>query len=192
MKHRIGLAGVLTAAVLYALVGCGVPDEDTPRRVTPPRDILPATGTPATAPTQAGTVVERLYYVRDDRLVPVDRRLWTAPSAAAHLELLLAGPNNEEQDAGLSSALTGADPIVGLRIVGNEAIIDVGDSLAGAGRTDEILAFGQIVATLTTRPDIDRVTFRHNGDGLGIPRADGSLSRTPLTAGDYAALTSTD
>ncbi|MEO3926636.1 GerMN domain-containing protein [Micromonosporaceae bacterium B7E4] len=143
-----------------------------------------------TAPTASptGAVGERLYYVRDERLVVVTRQVPTPSAPAALLEALLAGPSEQERDAGLSTALTGVDPMTTVRVTGDGATIDVGDRLAEAGRTDEILAFGQIVCTIAGHPSVNHVTFRHDGEPLGIPRADGSLSQAPLTCPDYGTL----
>jgi hypothetical protein len=180
--------------LLGTLAGCGVTAEGSARPIDPPHNVRPpATSPPATSPPptlRAGTVVERLYYVRDGWLVPVVRRLRFPLTAEAHLDLLLAGPTDAEQRAGLTSPVTGPDTVVGLRVRGREAVVDIGDGLAGTGRNDEILAFGQLVHTLTARADIDRVSFWHSGEHVGIPRADGSLSRAPLTAADYAELVS--
>lgn len=183
---------LLVVVVLAMLTACGVPGEDTPRPIGPAPGARPVVTSPVPPLTQPGVVVERLYFVRDDRLVPVIRRLPTPSTVGAQLELLLAGPNDAEQRAGLTSAVTGTDTVAGVRVINDEALVDLGDGLAGAGRNDEILAYGQIVHTLTTRPDVERVTFLHDGEHLGIPRADGSLSRSPLIAEDYASLLPTD
>lgn len=191
--HRTGPGSVRRAgptflAGVVLLTGCGVPVETSPRPVDPPPGVLQATTSPAPLPTRPGSVAQRLYLVRDNLLVPVVRRVPVPLSAAALLDLLLAGPDDTEQRSGLTSALTGPDSVLGLQVVSGEAMVDIGEGLSGTGRNDEILAFGQIVRTLTTHADVDRVTFRHDGDAVGIPRADGSLSRTPLTDADYADL----
>lgn len=65
-------------------------------------------------------------------------------------------------------------------------VVDVPDD--GAGRSDEILAFGQIVCALTSRDDVTTVAFLREGKSLGVPRADGSLPDQPLVRADYAPL----
>jgi spore germination protein GerM len=186
---RQGPFPVLVGLVV-ALTGCGVPAEDEPRSVEPPRGVQRVTASPAPTVAQPGIFVERLYYLRGDQLVPVVRQLQVELTAQAHLDLLLAGPTDAEEAAGLTSAVTGSNAVTGLRVGDGAAEIDIGDGLAGTGRNDEILAFGQIVLTITTRPDVRQVTFVHNGESIGIPRADGSLSRSALTKSDYAALIS--
>lgn len=112
---RVGLPGfarrVVAPAVLAGLLvlasACGVPAEDRPRVVEVPPGPFPSPATAgSTAPT--GRVTETLCFVRDDRLVPVPRRVDPAPDADAQLRDLLAGPITVERDAGLTSALPGA------------------------------------------------------------------------------------
>jgi hypothetical protein len=69
-----------------------------------------------------------------------------------------------------------------------QAIVELATSLGGTGRTDDILAFAQIVCTLTSRGDIRSVTFTRAGEPVEVPRADSSLTRNPLTAHDYTPL----
>ncbi|MFB9544471.1 GerMN domain-containing protein [Micromonospora sagamiensis] len=182
-------AALVAATGLLALAGCGVSAERVPREVTPPHGPFPA-ATPGTAATESGTVVQRLCYVRDDTLVVVDRRVRTLPTPREQIGLLVDGPVATEQEDRLTSALTGVNVVTDVRVAGGEATVAVGERLAGTGRNDEVLAFGQIVCTLTGRADVDRVTFVQGGQRLGVPRADGSLSTGPLTAADYAAMVS--
>lgn len=182
----------LTLATLLALllVGCGVPTDDRPRAVEAPYGPFPTPGTASS--DSAGRFTEALYFVRDDRLVLVHRRLDMSPTVAQHLEHLLAGPNEAERAEGLATALFGAVTVAGIRRTGTRAEVDVPSVAEGAGRSDEVFAFGQIVCTLTARPEVDAVSFLRDGAPLGVPRADGSLSQGPLTAADYAELSGSD
>jgi spore germination protein GerM len=179
---------VVAAAGLLALTGCGVSAERLPREVAPPQGPFPVVGSPAPAATESGAVIQRLCYVRDDTLVVVNRRVRTLPTARQQIELLLDGPVETERNDGLTSTLTGVNVVTDVRVTGGEATVAVGERLAGTGRNDEVLAVGQIVCTLTSRTDVNRVTFVQGGQRIGVPRADGSLSTGPLTAGDYAAI----
>ncbi|MEQ4304278.1 GerMN domain-containing protein [Plantactinospora sp. B6F1] len=190
MRHRRRVPPLLV--LLALLAGCQVPTEETPRSIESPPGTVGTVTRPPPSPGPSGLAVERVYYVRDGKLVPVVRRLPAPLPATAHLDLLLAGPTDDEQHSGLTSSVTGPDTILGVRVAGGEATVEVGAGLAGTGRNDQILAFGQIVRTLTARPDVDRVTFEQDGEHLGIPRADGALSRAPLTAEDYSDLTAPD
>lgn len=181
------LTAVVGALVATALGGCGIPADDAPRAIVPPPGPFQGLAPVESTVTGRGTVAEQLYLVKDDKLVSVVRWLPAAPTIDTHVADLLAGPTDPEQDADLTSALTGTTIIADVSLNDGAATVDVGD-LADTGRNDQVLAFAQIVCTLTTRPDVTSVSFLQDGQRLGVPRADGSLSRGPLTATDYASL----
>jgi hypothetical protein len=177
-------------ALLLAASGCGVQAEDTARAVDPPSGVSHAwaTETPPDPAPAAGPVPQRLYHVRDGELVAVTRHVETPPSVDELVDDLLAGPTDAEQHDGLSSALVGNDIVVGVQVTDGRATVELTAALDETGRTDHILAFGQIVCTLTARPGITAVSFTRGGQPVGVPRADGSLSEAPATAADYASL----
>lgn len=179
---------VVLAVVLALLAGCGVPAEDEPRP-------LPTAGTVAgtgpvveVPPSPVGAVAQPFYFVRRDRLAPVVRWVEPATPLDAVTRALLDGPTQAEAAADLTSALTGTVTVRGVRRSGTVAVVDIGDALPETGRTDEILAFGQIVCTLTARNDVSGVTFVRGGQPLEVPGSDGSLSAEPMTARHYASL----
>jgi hypothetical protein len=54
-------------------------------------------------------------------------------------------------------------------------------------RSDEVLAYGQMVCALTSQgADVGTVSFASGGQPLAVPRADGSLVAGALTIADYA------
>ncbi|MET8837485.1 GerMN domain-containing protein [Micromonospora sp. NPDC004540] len=179
---------LLPALLAAALVGgCGVPVDDEPRRVRPPAGGFPTPAGTATADPD-GRVDEPLCFVRDDGLAAVARRVDDLPGVDGHLQHLLAGPDGAERDRGLATALPGTVAVAGATLTGTVATVDVRQVGEETGRNDEVLAFGQIVCTLTQRPDVDSVAFRRDGQPLEVPRADGNLSALPLTAADYRPL----
>jgi hypothetical protein len=180
------LAGLAVLTTLAAVAGCGVPVDAEPRAVDPPNGANPALS--AAAPNRPGAVSERLCLVRNDLLSAVARSTHQAASLDTHLRLLLDGPTEAERDAGFTSALTGTTPVRTVSQARGIVTVNIGDRPEDTGRSDEVLGFGQIVCTLTTRPDVAAVAFAQDGRPLGVPRADGSLSPGPLTAADYADL----
>jgi hypothetical protein len=182
------LALAIPPIILLTATACGIPAEDGPRRISPPNGRYDAT---ATAPPTTGTpgeVAETIYFVRDTRLTVVTRRVDAYPGISDHLRHLLDGPTGPEAAAGLSSALTGTTTIGDVRPNGAEAVITVGETPDGSSRSDEALAFGQIVCTLAERPGTAVVSFERDGEPLGVPRADGSLAQGALTCADYSGL----
>ncbi|MEV4511141.1 GerMN domain-containing protein [Dactylosporangium sp. NPDC049525] len=182
---------LLALALCFAtMTACGVPTEDHPRTFTPPGG-RSASAPSATTSAATGAPKQILYLVRDGRLVVVHRLTASDPTISQQLESLLAGPTESERKAGLTSALTGITVTGHVRLDRGQADVEIDTPPDGTGRSDEVLAYGQVVCTLTTRNDVNAVTFTHGGEPLGIPRADGSLAEGPLTAADYAALITT-
>jgi spore germination protein GerM len=183
---------LVTMLVVVTAAGCGVPAEDAPRPFTPigtaPIDVTPSVSPNDTISATPGGSFELLYLVRDGRLTPIRRTTQQAPSIDEQLAHLLAGPTDAERDTGLTSTLTGLTITRQVRLQAGTATVEIGNRPEVAARSDEVLAYGQIVCTLTARPDVDTVTFSHDGQPVGIPRADASLTQNPLTAADYATL----
>jgi hypothetical protein len=141
-----------------------------------------------TASPAPGVPVELLYLVRDTGLVPVRRSAERLPAIDEQLQHLLSGPTSAEREVGYTSALTGITVTGMVEVRGGDATVEIGNRSDGAGRSDEVLAYGQIVCTLTSRADVDTVSFLHDGQPLRVPRADASLSGGRLTGADYADL----
>jgi hypothetical protein len=184
VNRRAGLAvTALTVAVLAA--GCGVPVDGGPRDLDRPAPSDSAGVPPAES---TGTAVERLYLVRDDVLVRVTRRVPAPRTPDGILADLLTGPTAAERADGLGSALT-TTTVSGMTISRRRATVAVAGWTEPGARSDEILAYAQIVSTLTSAgAEVGTVSFTTGGRPLGVPRGDGSLSADPLTIADYADL----
>ena len=187
-RPRIRLLGCVAMACLTAS-GCGVPTETRPRQiaVTPtPTQSAKIDGHVAAPGTRYTT--EHLYLIRDGLLAPAVRDIAGQPTATALLADLLAGPTDTEKAAGLTSALLGTNVVGGVHLAGYVATVELTASPDDPARNDEVLAYGQLVCTLTTLPDVAGVVFTRDGSRVGIPRGDGSLADAPLTLGDYVTL----
>ena len=182
MRAR-AIAIVLLAAVLVG--GCGVPVDEQPRNLRRPGI---SHGSSGPAPDRFGTAAERLYLVRDGGLTRVVRRVPAARTPEQMLQDLLAGPTAAEHEDGLSSALS-TMKIDSIAVDQRRAVIAIGGAAEQGARSDEILAYGQIVCTLTSQgAEVGTVSFTSGSRPLGVPRGDGSLSTDPLTIADYAGL----
>jgi len=174
----------MTVAVVL-LGGCGVRAQDEPHGVDLPRHPLTSPGAgPAVA---VGEVAQVLCLVRDGRLVQTVRRTRAYPTVQAQLESLAAGPTPEERSAGLGTALSGV-VLTGRMPAGAEVTVEFPAADEGNARNDEILAYGQVVCTMTARGDVGSVVFTRGGQPLQVPRADGTLTGGPLHSSDYARL----
>ncbi|MEV6349892.1 GerMN domain-containing protein [Actinoplanes sp. NPDC051851] len=183
MKRLLALSAALFLPAALFLSACGVSVQGEPHEVELPR--RPLTAQSATA-FGSGEVAEVLCLIRDGKLAQTVRRVSGMPTAQQQLGELVSGPTPVEQNAGLSTALAGMSLEVTTPTV--TAVVEVTEADSGSGRNDEVLGYGQIVCTLTSRADIGSVSFTQSGKSLRVPRGDGSLSDAPLTAGDYRAL----
>jgi hypothetical protein len=186
MTRRALLAALAVLAVLSG-GGCGVPLDDAPRNIGDARAPY-RSGAPAAE--GEGRAIERLCFVRTGRLVRVVRRVPAIRPPAQQLRDLLAGPTSEESIDGLSSALTTATDVT-MSLASGRATVDVGARSEQGLRSDDVLAFGQIVCTLTSQLQVGTVSFTSGGEPLGVPRADGSLADGPVTIADYVQLLET-
>lgn len=185
-----GVCGVLSGG----LSGCGglapqheptvVEDTAVPFGLGEPRKQVPseASGT-AEAP-------EYVYFVVKDRLGGVRRGLASDSPRDRVGEVLRAladGPTREEQRAGLGSVIP---PDLRLRLIGLDAgtvTIDLsGDSDPSAEESP--LTVAQIVLSVTSVSEIERVRLTRDRQQIPAPLVDGSLTSAPLTALDYQRL----
>jgi len=185
-----GVAPLTFALVVVGLVsGCGIAAETTARPVT----VASSPALPSTPPGSdpSGPARERLFLLRDGALVRVARTTAQRRDARAVLADLLAGPSAEERERGLTTALPADAGVTEFRLEQGVALISLNSNLVSeSGRTDQVLALGQIVSTLDALPEVTAVRFLQDGQPLNVPRGDSSLASVPVTANDYAALRS--
>jgi hypothetical protein len=174
---------VLLAVAVTA--GCGVPVDGTPRDLDQSRSSY---GSDAPAPDRFGPAAERLYLVKDGKLVRVLRRVPAARTPQQMVQDLVAGPTRDEQADGLTSALS-TMRVGTTTILQRRASVEIGAPAVPGGRSDEVLAYAQIVSTLTSQgAEVGTVSFTRGGQPLAVPRGDSVLSADPLTIADYADL----
>jgi hypothetical protein len=186
LSRAVRLAGLILAGSL--LGACGVPAEDEPHVIDLPRRPFTSSSPSTGDAGPAGEVAEVLCLVRGGRLVQTVRRIESTPSAQLQAEHLVAGPTDAEQQTGLTTALTGLSLKVQVPGGAQPAQVAITEADEGTARNNEMIAYAQIVCTLTARGDIGSVVFTRDGQRLEVPRADGSLSREPLYSSDYSSL----
>lgn len=176
-----------TCLLLLGTAACGVPADSAPRPIEGRGPNAELGRSPSPAPT--GTARAVVYLVRDDRLVAVVRGVPAPASADDVLAVLAEGPTGRESDAGLSTAvLSGTALDTERRSAGIAFVAVPTEGASDSGRSDEVLGFAQVVLTLTSLTEVTGVRFLRDGNLLDVPRADGSLSREPLTRRDYTDL----
>ena len=184
MRSPTGLAVAL--ALLAA--GCGVSAESQPRALDPgSAPFRSIAQSPTAAPVGAGRAL--VYLVRGGAIVAVVRRVPEPPTPDAVLAALVVGPSGRESDAGLTTAVLSGTTLDKQGTAARVAYVDVpASATTESGRNDEVIAYAQIVVTLTALPAVTGVRFLRDGQSLDVPRADGSLVRIPLTRRDYTPL----
>lgn len=186
---------VVAAAILVAasgLAACGVPRNES--AVFVQADDVPfgllerptTTTTEPPPPTPAAT--EHLCFSREMQVVPVSRKVVTPPAPDAFVELLTTAPNEEEQAAGLRSALFSEGLVVAVSVAAGVARVDLSPGFQQGSGTDQVLAIAQIVCTMTSQAGVGQVSFTLGGTIVEVPRGDGSLTANVVTREDYATL----
>jgi hypothetical protein len=183
MRKIVALLG-LSALAGVMLTGCGVPAEEEARPIV----VAQRSTMPPVPNMESGPVVFRLFLVFEGRLVMAERHLPADPGPAGAMQALLAGPTLQEKEAGITSALLGSTVMATVRVDSGQARVELVSSLEETGRNDDVLAFGQIVCTLTSLPGVSTVSFTQGGAALQVPQGDGPLTQEPLTLADYANL----
>ncbi|MET0145001.1 MAG: GerMN domain-containing protein [Ilumatobacteraceae bacterium] len=168
-------------------------DETTTSTTTvtsaPPSSL--AEPTVAATSTTVATEPVTLYFVDGSRLAAVSIDVARGPSPSRVVAALLAGPPAGDIGIGLRSRLP--DNLVNTVVesgTGYVTVDIVGDAFQDIDPTDQRIAIGQLVLTLTQRPGIGQVRFTLDGQPMRVPRRDG-LQTEPgdtVSAQDYAPL----
>lgn len=179
------VVAALAGAVLLGVSGCTIETDGAPREI--PADRLGGFGNQVSGDVAAGQ--NRIYL-----LTPPDaeerQRLRSVPrnvgdDAEELLSSLLAGPNNEELDAQLSTAIPPELELDGARTVGRVLTIDVNEAFGELTADALRLALAQLVATATELDGVERVRVRTGGETRAWPVGSGELSSEPLSIYDY-------
>jgi spore germination protein GerM len=183
------LAGVIAAVLV--LVGCGVPLQDEPAPIEPQSipSRLQSPRTPTATPSAEMTTVQ-VNFVRKNRLVSLEREVSGTDVLAEVIQALKAGPTEAEQRDGITSALPPGITLTVAATQGTSVGLELSGETNGRSATENVLAVGQIVLSVTALQSVDEVTFWRDGSPVEALLADGALTTKPLTAADYEALQS--
>lgn len=185
-RRARAVAAVCAASLVgAALVSCSVRPQDHPDVIA----IGPLTAADQhtdveTAPSSRQATV---YFVRDGRLVAVDRHLPDGDPVARSLAALVAGPGPQDV-AGLQSALPSSTAAWDVAVAGGVATIAVPVDFDRLGARNEVVAVGQLVFTVTAHPGVRGVLFTSNGSPIEVPTDSGRLVARPVTRADYPTI----
>ena len=173
---------------LAALAGCSIQPEAAPNDL--PDERADVFGEPATGDEAAGT--NRIYLLAPpdveapQRLRSVQRDV--PPAADSVLDSLFAGPNADERDAQLDTAIPADVELLDARSVGQILTVDLNDVFDDLTPDGLRLAVAQIVSTATDIDGVRSVQLRVDGKPRVWPLGNGELTDRPLTQYDYPGL----
>lgn len=143
----------------------------------------------STSSNETGSGLGRVYLQRTEStggtiLAGVQRNLSTDPFDV--VQVLLNGPIEAEQDAGLRSAIPASTELLSARYVASDLVrVDLTSEIFQATGDDLVSSVAQIVLSLSDIRGIQRVIIAVNGQVNEWPKGDGSLTSQPLTAFDF-------
>ena len=178
----------MTLIALAAFTGCSIQPEASPNDL--PDERANVFGEPATGDEAAGT--NRIYLLAPpdveapQRLRSVQRDVPTAADSV--LESLFAGPNADERDAQLDTAIPADVELLDARPVGQVLTVDLNDVFDELTPDGLRLAVAQIVSTATDIDGVRSVQLRIDGEPRVWPLGNGELTDRPLTQYDYPGL----
>ncbi len=184
MSRNLALALV----ALVAVAGCSIQPDASPNDI--PEERANVFGEPATGDVAAGT--NRIYLLAPpdvdapQRLRAVQRDVSPAPDSV--LESLFAGPNADEREAQLDTAIPADVVLIDARPVGQVLTVDLNDAFDDLTSDGLRLAVAQIVSTATDIEGVQSVQLRIEGEPRVWPLGNGELTDRPLTQYDYPGL----
>lgn len=148
-----------------------------------------ATTVPATI-TTVDTEDVTVYFVDGSMLVELEMPVEADARLRRRLRLLEEGPQRDARDAGVRTAVL-AGLVSGVQIGDDAVTVDLdGEVFANVDRSDQRLAFGQIVLTITADSEYRAVTFTLDDEPIGVFRRDGTRGEPGelVTVEDYTGL----
>jgi spore germination protein GerM len=187
----------LLPIAVVLLAACGLPDDREPRRITADEAPIDLDESDDDRPAAGGSDEVTLYFVREGRLVPVDRAVDVETLQTA-IQALLDGPTGVEEAEQLGSAILAETVLRGVAVDNNIGVINLGCSgeaaipgqcgLLGVGGTDQVLLFAQLACTGDAVRGVFGVRFQQEGEPQQAPLADGPLTSEPVRCTDYRSL----
>lgn len=173
-----------TAATIgvVALAACGVQPDAAPRDLPEDeRAIAVAVGPSGSDASGAN----RIYLVapgEDGLLRSVPRQAETRQEL---IEILLAGPNDNELSAQYSSFIPSSTELISARTQGQVLTINLTGGITELSGENLAQAVAQIVYTASELDGIEAVQLRADGEALAWPKANLETTSDPLTIYDY-------
>lgn len=176
---------VSIGAALLVLASCGVQPDAAPRDLPEDERDL-ATDDGQTGSDASGA--DRIYLVApgEERLLRSVPR--EASTRAELIEILFAGPNDDELSKQYSSFIPPATELINARPQGQVLTIDLRGGITELSGANLAQAVAQIVYTASELDGIEAVQLRVDGAELAWPKLNGETTSEPLRIYDYPNL----
>jgi spore germination protein GerM len=185
--------GLLLAVGLILAVGCSVPVDSGPktlRAASIPADLREETSSTTTTILSTGESEEvTVYFILNDRLSPVKRRVSPPVTVEKVLQKLFAGPTTAEQLNGYRTAISPDTTVLGAPIEARIATVNVSKNFAFGQVPEQIIAYAQVVFTAVDVAGVTGVLFALKGNRQEAPQGDGSSQSAPLSRAAYPQVT---
>jgi hypothetical protein len=146
-------------------------------------------------PSPTGTTIVRAYFLLagpagSAGLLPVLREIpATKATATAAMTAVLAGPNDAEQKASISTTIPAGTQLLDLTVKSGVATVDLSREFESGGGSASVLGrLAQVVYTLTQFPTIKSVVFEVEGQPVTTFSGQGVVLNGPVGRADYQDL----
>jgi spore germination protein GerM len=185
--------GLLLLLGLLLAGACSVPVDSGPKTLRAagiPADLREETSSTTTTILSTNESEEvTVYFILNDRLAPVKRRVTPPVTLEKVLQKLFAGPTTAEQVTGLRTNISFDTNVLGAPVEARIATINVSKNFASGAVPEQIIAYAQVVFTAVDVPGVTGVLFAQNGHRQEAPQGDGSSQSAPLGRASYPQVT---
>lgn len=207
-RNHPRVAFAILAVLLLAgavLAACGRSDqraatttttESTTTTTTTTTESTTSTAPSTTAPSSstvkpaAKTTEVTAYFLHDEKLVAVHRRVPATPAiATAAVRALLAGPTAAERARDIWTAVPAGTTLNSITIKNGLATVDMSKAYeSGGGSLSMASRLAQVVFTVTQFPGVQRVQFRLDGKAVTVFGGEGLILDHPTVRADFEEL----
>jgi spore germination protein GerM len=176
-----------SAAILALAVGlgaCGVPIDESPRaigRSTIDAETEVERQTPTTSDSPHARKVTA-YFLRNEKLVPVEFSVDGSPSLADALTFATSEPPDDSYNTSIPAGTS----ILSVEVVDGVATINLTPEINDISGQAQKLAYAQLVFTAFSFRQLDAVRFEVDGKAVDTPTDNGN--RESVTRADYVNL----
>lgn len=189
LRPRRALALLVVLGAPTLLGACGNGTQSKP--VALDRDAVPFGLLQSTSTTEPTTTLPAMkypfvvYFEGADGIAQAIRTANEPANARLVADALLAGPTREETQIGMRSAIPPRSIAHVERVAGRMITVDLRPAFLEISGAEQKVALTQIVFTMTRLQHTMRVKFLLDGQPVSVLRANGTVTRQPVTRGDY-------